>query len=113
MQVQQQGEVRIERINELPDGLKPHEEKTSAGNWIISHSESGHHHTLPGEVQVLEQPDPPEGMKILYAIALRPTALTQTAGRPHDAAPMQPGIYELRISRGFDPFTEEARRVAD
>lgn len=115
--VQQQGEVRIEMIDALPDGLTPFHDKTSKGHWIISHSEKGHHHCLPGDgVTVMERELPAEfgaGMKILYAIVDRPVEMFQDAAIPHDTAPMQPGIYELTISAETDPFTKQARRVAD
>lgn len=112
MKVQQQGEVRIERIDALPDGLTPSTEKDSEGRWIISHSEKGHHHVLPADVDVLERPMS-GGLKRLYAIVRNPTAMTQSASVAHEAAEMPPGIYELTISREFDPFTQQARRVAD
>jgi hypothetical protein len=55
----------------------------------------------------------PAGMQILYAILKDPAALIQDAQVPHEGYDLLPGIYELRISREFDPFAEEARRVAD
>lgn len=117
MKVQQQGEVRIERIDALPEGLNPFSEKNKAGAFIISHSESGNHHVIDADgVQVMERPLPPEfgeGMRILYAIVERPTEMYQDAPVPHERAPMPPGIYELTISTEVDPFTKQARRVAD
>lgn len=117
MNVQQQGEVRIERINELPESLSEFTDKTASGNWIISHSEKGHHHCLPGDgVIILERNLPAEfgdGMKMLYAIVDRPVEMFQDASIPHETAPMEPGIYELTISTELDPFTKQARRVAD
>lgn len=112
MKTQQQGEVRIEMIDVLPDGLVPATEKDNAGRWIISHSEKGHHHVLPADVEVLERPMS-DGLRQLYAIVKNPTAMTQSASVAHEAAEMPPGIYELTISREYDPFTQQASRVAD
>lgn len=116
--VAQQGEVRIEKIEALPEGLSPFGDKTeSGGSYIISHSEKGHHHVLDcSDCEVLERPLPPEfgeGMKLLYAIVKSPTEMRQDAAVPHDTQPMAPGIYELTISTEVDPFTKQARRVAD
>lgn len=116
--VQQQGEVRIERIDSLPDDLKPFEEKTANGaSFIIAHSERGHHHVLDvADCEVMERPLPPEfgeGMSVLYAIVKNPTEMRQDASVPHETAPMEPGIYQLTISTEVDPFTKQARRVAD
>lgn len=118
MKVQQQGEVRIQEVKTLPDGLIPFNEKTEDGkNFIISHSESGHHHVLPvGDVDVMERPLPPEfgeGARVLYAIVKNPTQMRQTANAPHEAANMATGFHMLTISMEVDPFTKQARRVAD
>lgn len=112
MLTRQQGEVYARKIETLPNGLTPM--KPDHGLYIVSHSETGHHHVLDAaRVDVLERPDAPAGMAILYAIVREPTALRQTAPTPHADMPLDPGIYELRISREFNPFAEEARRVAD
>ena len=56
----------------------------------------------------------PAGLRILYAIVREPGAvLRQTAAREHESISLAPGIYEMRVSREYDPFREQARRVAD
>jgi len=110
-----QGEIYARTIDALPEGLVPFTERDRAGRWIVSHSETGHHHLLdaPG-VDVMERTtDVPEGMRILYAIVQEPTRLWQDASTPHDAHDLAPGIYEMRIAREYDPLMEQARRVAD
>lgn len=109
-----QGEISIFAIDTLPEGLVPFNETDQGGRAIISHSESGNHHLLdaPG-VTVLEKPDAPEGMRILYALLDKPTRLFQDAGDAHGEHMLEPGIVEFRIAREFDPFAEQARRVAD
>jgi len=112
MHTQQQGEVYIRRVTDLPADLKPVSKE--GGNLIVSHSETGHHHVLdPRHVDLMERPDPAEGLRLLYAVVREHTALRQTAATPHEAAHLEPGIYEMRISREFNPFEEEIRRVAD
>ena len=109
-----QGEVNIRRIETLPDNLTP--VAPEKGLLVVGHSESGHHHGFRDEpgVTVMERTkDVPEGMKIFYAILENPTALIQDAAAPHEDIAFDPGIYEVRISREFDPFAEQARRVAD
>lgn len=116
MQVQQQGEVRIHAVGSIPDGLVPFEEKTQDGAYIISHSEQGHHHVIPGDgVTVMEYKSDniPAGARVLYAIVEKPTKMAQTAARPHDEAIMAPGMYRLTTSIEVNPFTKMARRVAD
>lgn len=110
-----QGEVRVYKINALPKGITTKRpERNAVGAAIISHSESGHHHVI-ADAEVLERTDNvPAGMAILYAICKDPTSLAQDAATPHKSIPLEGGsIYELRVAREYDPFAEQARRVAD
>ncbi len=112
MKVQQQGEVYIERIDTLPGGLTAFEETNGNGAYIISHSEKGHHHVIDcADAEVMG--DTRSGMDILYAVVKTRTSMYQTASVAHDKAPMTPGNYKLTISREYDPFAEQVRRVAD
>lgn len=109
-----QGEVRVYKIDAIPAGLDPARERDAAGAYIISHSESGHHHVIGGDVDVMERTrDVPAGMRIIYAIVRNPSSLRQSAATPHKSIPLAPGLYELRVAREYDPFAEQARRVAD
>lgn len=108
-----QGEITIFSVAQLPAGLVPHTEKDRLGRPIISHSESGHHHVLDRAVEVLELPNPPSGMRILYALLEEPTSLIQDADNAHGEHVLGPGVVEMRIAREFDPFSEQARQVAD
>lgn len=118
MEVFQQGEVRIERINELPSGLTEFSgEFLNQKAFIISHSETGNHHVIDCDgVAVMERLLPAEfgeGMKLLYAIVEKPTEMYVNAERHHEPQALAPGIYELTVSTEVDPFTKQARLVAD
>lgn len=108
-----QGEITVFRVSELPEGLMPFTDADKRGRPIISHSESGHHHVLDRAVTVMERPNAPAGMRILYALLDEPTMLIQDADKPHGSHSLDAGIYEFRIAREYDPFTEQARQVAD
>lgn len=108
-----QGEITIIKIDALPTGIETKPAKRVAKGWIISHSESGHHHLLTGG-DVMERTDKvPAGMQILYAILKSPESLIQDAQVPHGGYDLASGFYELRIAREFDPFAAQARRVQD
>lgn len=115
MFIVQQGEVRITKIEAMPDEIESKEvEKSSSGRFIISHSEKGHHHTLSCDSMVLERVNNvPSGMRQIYAILENPGSLIQEAANSHDEQKLSPGIYRLDISREYDPFLEQARMVAD
>jgi hypothetical protein len=112
--IAQQGEAKIFRIDQLPKEMQTRSPECDAtGAAIISHSESGHHHVISG-ADVLERTDNvPAGMAILYAIVRNATALRQNASSPHGEIKLDPGLYEIRVSREYDPFAEQVRRVAD
>ena len=107
-----QGEITIIRVDSLPQTKTATVEKVAKG-YIISHSESGHHHILTGGDVMERVENVPQGMKILYAILDEPASLIQDAVVPHGGYDLAPGMYEFRIAREYNPFTEQARRVAD
>jgi len=108
-----QGEVIIKRIDALPEGMTAKPVMRSANGYIISHSEQGHHHVLL-DGEVMERTDKvPDGMRILYAIVKEPTSFIQDAPTPHEGYVLPAGIYQFKIAREYNPFTEQARQVAD
>lgn len=108
----QQGEVRIVKLDALPNcEMRP--VKRIAKGYIISHSESGHHHLLTGGDVMERVSDVPQGMQIFYAILNDPEQFIQDAANPHGGYDLDVGIFEFSVSREFDPFLEQARKVAD
>lgn len=108
-----QGEITIIKLDALPEGIETKAVERTAKGWIISHSESGHHHILTGG-DVMERTDNvPAGMQVLYALLDAPASLIQDAAVPHGGYDLDPGIYAFKIAREYDPFAEQARRVVD
>lgn len=108
-----QGEITIIKIDTLPEGIETRPVARTAKGHIISHSESGAHHILTGGEVMERTNDVPAGMQIIYALLDAPADLVQDAPVPHEGYRLDPGIYAFKISREFDPFAEQARRVAD
>ncbi len=109
-----QGDVHFTRIDALPKGLT--ETKPTTGRLIVTHSETGHHH----EMAVLDRAKPAVQMftgadpLVAWLQVNRPTALEHM--RPHDTHEpimFQPGVYEIRRQREYDPMEKIARRVED
>ena len=114
-----QGELTIRYIGPVP------KRQVSAGYtkllpeqgvFIVGHSETGHHHVLSRadgvDIMVLDKP--PEGMKILRAILENPTSLDHLREHDtHESIMLQPGEYEIRIAREYDPYAELARQSQD
>jgi hypothetical protein len=109
----QQGEIRIVKIDALPEGMETKRPEKLSKGYVISHSENGNHHLLTGG-DVMERTDKvPAGMQVFFAILDEPQKLIQDAATPHTGYNLDPGIYRFDVSREFNPFTEQARRVAD
>lgn len=109
------GEINFYRIIEGSVDLGefgPVTDTTKNGDIIVGHSESGHHHVLEREgvdVQEFVQ----DGMKYFHAIINKANRLYQDASSPHDEQTIEPGEYIIGVSLDYDPFTQQARRVAD
>lgn len=97
------GSVDVARLEEI---------KPSAGGFIVGHSESGHHHVLEHDGVKMYR-GTKDGMVVLYAILENPVELKQSAGAPHAPQIVEPGEYAITNNIEYDPFTEQARRVAD
>lgn len=113
-----QGEITIQRIGPvtgrgLPKGCTP--VPAEAGNLVIGHSETGHHHVMDARsasVGVMDRA--PEGMRILHLIVESATPLVHL--REHDThEPIlhEPGEYVVRIGREYDPYQQLSRMQAD
>jgi len=109
----QQGECLIIKLDALPEGMETKSVDRNGKGYIISHSESGHHHVLTGGDVMERTSKVPAGMQIFYAMLDEPQSFIQDAANPHGGYDLYPGIYEFRVSREYDPFAEQARRVAD
>lgn len=113
-----QGEITIRRIDvpkkkQMPSGYTAM--ASEHGHFIIGHSETGHHHVISAEgasVAVMDRQ--PEGMRILRIILNEPNTLIHLREfDTHDPIRIEPGEYEVRIGREYDPYAELARRQAD
>jgi hypothetical protein len=107
------GEVNFFRIKEgSPDLTGFATVKPTNGAYIVGHSESGHNHVLEADgVLVMERTL--NGMKVLHAILEKPVSLKQSAGTPHKEQVVEPGEYFITNNVEYNPFLEQARRVAD
>jgi len=114
-----QGEISIRRVGDLPvqktsrAGYTPL--KPEHGVLIVGHSKTGHHHVISkDDADVMVMDKPPEGLRILLALVHTATPLThQRSYDTHSPIMLEPGEYEMRIAREYDPYEELARQVAD
>lgn len=104
-----QGDIHIMRIDgTLPKDAKEVEPKN--GKLIVTHSETGHHHTMDAtKAKLYELPD-----SIMDCLLVVENETTLDHNRPHDtheAIRFKPGTYRVRRQREYTP--EGWRRVED
>lgn len=108
-----QGDLFIRRIETLPAGLKPM--AVESGNYIVAHSETGHHHIIEARpnVTVFSTDDP----LVSYLQVIEATDATETLIEhlrnfdTHESIKIGAGNYEIRRQREYTP--EGWRRVQD
>lgn len=107
------GEVNFFRVSGGEIDLQNTENvEPSKNGFIVGHSESGHHHLLEAEGVTMRR-GTERGMEILHAIVKSPVHLKQDAGSPHSEQIVEPGEYIITNNIEYNPFSEQARRVAD
>jgi hypothetical protein len=106
MDQQQHGDVLINRINELPKGLKKVKDRN--GRLILADGEvTGHAHAIPMTPGTFLYEDE-DGT--LYLETEQEVTLTH---EEHAAQTIEPGIYEVGRVVEVDPFEDAVREVAD
>ena len=108
-----QGDLFIRRVNAIPTGLKPL--AIEAGNYIVAHSETGHHHVIEARpnVVVFATDDPLVSyLQIVEATDAMETVIEHLRNfDTHESIKVGPGNYEIRRQREYTP--EGWRRVSD
>lgn len=108
-----QGDLFIRRIDSLPENLALM--ATENGNYIVAHSETGHHHAIEAKanVKVFQTNDPLVSyLQVIEATEEMETVLEHLRNfDTHESIAIPPGNYEIRRQREYTP--EGWRRVAD
>ncbi len=111
-----QGDLMLIRVDTLPDGMEVSEAEN--GEFILAHSETGHHHVVMERPGVELRQDPDDTLRaflIVRAEAIEAGDIEITHKRPFDThetiAPKESGIYEIRRQR--EHTAEGFRRVQD
>lgn len=102
-----QGDLYIKAVSEIPAGLN--DAKKENGQYILAHSETGHHHVVDGNcVRVLNQDE-----FISYVEVKKPCEIIHLrAFHIHAPIKLEPG-KKYRISRQREYIPEGYRRAAD
>ncbi len=97
-----QGDVMLIPVSELPAGAVAVTPEN--GSYIVTHSETGHHHVVMDRPTVRMFQDKMDEMRGWLQIESEPATLEHL--RPtdtHEAISFEPGIYEIRRQREYSP----------
>lgn len=110
-----QGDVMILRVKSIPKkGLK--QVKREGGKLIVTHSETGHHHTIERERVTMweDSADPLVAWLEVHDVEDLPNIAELVHERPwdtHETLEIPAGKYQIRRQREYTP--EGWRQVAD
>jgi len=106
MQHYRHGDVSLHPKKEMPKNL---EEKEFNGKFILAKGKAtGHHHNLiakDSKVKIFKDDEGQHWLKLEEEAKL--------THPEHDTITIEPGIYEQKMEREYDPFQEEIRKVMD
>lgn len=103
-----QGDLLIDRIETLPDGMV--EVRPDNNKLVLAHSETGHHHTVPSSIGILYRD--PNNQFVAYIRVTQPGLLThERSFDQHEPITIGEGIYKITNQREYSP--EGWRRAAD
>ena len=93
-----QGDVKVDRVERLPEGLEP--KPRDRGVWVLAHGEmTGHRHYLKDDHVQLYTND----AGLYMVVRGRPATLYH---EEHDPITFAPGIYEVRRQREWSDREE-------
>lgn len=104
-----QGELTITKLTKTPRKIGDIVQPVN-GKLIVGHSETGHHHVVDADCATLTRVNE----FTAYLNVTKPTKIDHLRGYDtHPSIALQPGMYEFRTGREFDPFAELIRASAD
>ena len=104
-----QGELTITRLDKRPKNIGQLVEAKD-GKLIVGHSESGHDHITYADCATLTRVDE----FTAYLDVRKPTQIDHLRSfDTHPSIALQPGMYEFRTGREFDPFEDAIRASTD
>jgi len=105
-QIIRHGELFIRPVKKLPKG-----NKLAINSFVIGHSETGHHHVLEGEIEVIEPKNLDDN--IFFELLGSGKVVHQKTVNRHDNLGLAPGKYEVTHKKEYDPFQQIMRAVFD
>jgi hypothetical protein len=105
------GEVMITPIDELPESA---EQVFSGREYIVGHSESGHHHVAIAEGITIYKPIGADSQELFMKVTAPGRIEHRKAGSDrHEAKTLLPGLYTVTIKRAYNYFKKVMEKGVD
>lgn len=99
----QQGDVLMKRVKQLPNGCK--EVQRQNGRIVVMHGEQGHTHAIDDVDAMFFEKDGKFYLKVTAPVSL--------VHEEHHTQVIEPGIWEIGQVKEYDYFQEMERTVRD
>ena len=112
-QMVRHGEILIVPIDKLPSNV---EEVFSGKQYIVGHSETGHHHIAVGartDALTVFKPIGADTTDIYLRVNSVAKLKHQKTFDRHETKTLHEGVYLVRGKNEYDPFAKLVRRVQD
>lgn len=103
------GEMLLIPVDELPENV---EQVFEGKDYIVAHSETGHHHVAVGNVTVFK-PIGADSTDIYLRANKESVIEHRKAFDKHETKTIHEGLYLCRPKSEYDPFAKIIRQVRD
>lgn len=104
-----QGDMLLRRIENLPEGVKPINAEN--GNYVLAHSETGHHHVVRADHTVKFYAHANDNLKAYLVVDNTVEAVHMRRDHTHETIKIDKGIYEVIRQREY--IADGFRRAQD
>ncbi len=117
-----QGDVLIERVNEIPNEVKNALQPSKEPNKLLIRGESRNHgHYIKGEVETYVIPNPEiEKLNITHYLEIKEEASLEHINidsklwsKEHETLRLKPGIYRVIRQREYNPYLKAINIIKD
>lgn len=106
------GEIMLIPIDALPDGI---EQIYKGKEYIIGHSETGHHHVAVADFPVLTvfRPVGADDGTLFLRVSKDARVEHKKSFDKHETKTLFKGLYQVTVKKAYDYFAKRMKRVVD
>lgn len=102
------GENILKPITKLPKG-----KRTAHNQFIVGHSETGHHHVLEAPKGTTFDVVEDMARQVFIEVKEESKLVHKKSFDIHETKVVEPGLYQIFHAQEYNPFTKQLQRVFD